>query len=119
MKAGDNIYKPIVTHASAPVDFEQLNNPNHWGNYEPSLAHREEDISGRNVLIADKFYYFGRKALVIPDQFRPHVPRGQSAHGCKTEQEMAKRFIDFVDGVKGPGRHGLPHNWKDSKSGKC
>lgn len=110
-KAGDNIYRPCVVGAFEEEHFEQLPNANHWGSDMPSQDDLRRDISGRYVLVAGEFYYFGRDALVIPPELRPAVPRGQSAHGTQTEESLACRFIEFVRSQCAPGRHGTPHCW--------
>ena len=32
-------------------------------------THRARDLRGANALIAEEFYYFGREAIVVPEQF--------------------------------------------------
>ena len=112
-KAGDNIYRPLRPDAD---DFEQLPNPNH------SDMHYRRDISGRYVLIADEFYYFGDSALDLPLECRPEVPPGQSGHGKETPPEQARCFVDYIRSRFHPGRHGDPHCWpkvSDDKGGRC
>lgn len=48
---GDNIYKPVK---GKDGEFEQL--PNGGGHNEKNKQH---DLSGKNVLICEEFYYFG------------------------------------------------------------
>jgi hypothetical protein len=112
-KAGDNIYRPCVVGAFEGEHFEQLPNPNHWGDNMPSQDDLERDISGQYVLVAGEYYYFGRDALAIPPELRPAVPRAQSAHGALTEEAQAHRFIEFVRSQCKPGRNGAPHTWPD------
>ena len=103
-RAGDNIYRPRANAASW-ADFEQLPNPNH------ECSHHGDDVSGRYVLIADEFYYFGGGALVLPPEVRPKVPRGQHPQGHKTPPERARRFVEYIRNEFRPGRHGDPHRW--------
>ena len=87
---GDNIYIPDNTN---PLGFSRAN----------SVFHRDEknmkkDLSGRNVLICNKFYYFGaEKALIVPDEIRKdfnHVFRG---HKYFTDNNDILNIIKFVE----------------------
>ena len=114
-KTGDNIYRPLSEWAHEPEHFEQLMNPNHWTESGPDLEHRETDIGGQYVLIADEFYYFGSEPMYLPPEVRPKVPKGQAAHGWGTERVRAWEFIDLVRSEFKSGRHGLPHYWRDGE----
>lgn len=106
-KAGDNIYRPSSAHPSIR-EFEQLQNPYH------DQFNKDRDLSGRFVLIANKFHYFGRKALNIPNNLRPNVPKGQSAHGALThDQVTAQKFIEYIVAGWSAGVHSPPHSWPD------
>ena len=121
-KAGDNIYRPLRPGADDKADFEQLPNPNHWNGDRPNEEDHRRDVSGRYVLIADEFYYFGGSALDLPPECRPQVPRGQSGHGKETPPEQARCFVDYIHSRFRPGRHGDPHRWpkvSDDKGGRC
>ena len=115
-KSGDNIYRPLRPGAVDKADFEQLPNANHHE------GHQKSDISGKYVLIADEFYYFGRCAVVLPDDCRPTVPPGVAPYGRKTPLSQAQHFIDYIRGNFKPGRHGAPHRWPNvcnAKSKQC
>ena len=112
-KAGDNIYRPLGPGAMLPEQFEQLENPNHWAGNGPSQFDLQRDLSGKSVLIADEFYYFGRNAIALPYDVRPAVPRGQSGAGKRSSEELAKRCVDYIRTRYKPGRHGLPHHWPE------
>ena len=115
-KTGDNIYRPIAPGACEPEHFEQLKNPNHWTDSGPDLGHRKTDIGGQYVLVADEFYYFGKDSVNLPAEVRPKVPTGPSGHGWHTEATHAKSFIEYMRSRFTPGRHGLPHYWKDEEN---
>ncbi|WP_341780798.1 hypothetical protein [Ectopseudomonas mendocina] len=112
-KAGDNIYRPLMPGAFEPAHFEQVPNPNHWdtGADAPSPFDLRRDLSGQYALIADEFYYFGAQAISLPEAVRPALPRGQSAHGIQSSEELAERFISFIRSRYQPGRHGHPTQW--------
>ena len=121
-KAGDNIYRPLRSDADDQADFEQLPNPNHWNGDRPNEGNHRRDVSGRYVLIAGEFYYFGGSALDLPPECRPQVPPGQSGHGKESPPEQARCFVDYIRSRFQPGRHGDPHRWpkvSDDKGGRC
>lgn len=103
---GDNIYRPLVSNASVCSHFNQVPNCNHGGN------EKEYDLSSLQVLVSNRFVYFGREALAIPDEFRPQVPQGQAPFGHRTDcPDRCQQFIEFVfDGVDTP-IVGQPHWW--------
>ena len=116
-KAGDNIYRPLRPDADGKADdFAQLPNANH------NECDRRRDVSGRYVLIADEFYYFGASALDLPPECRPEVPPRQSPHGKESPPKQARCFVDYIRSRCQPGRHGDPHRWpkvSDDRAGRC
>ena len=100
-RVGDNIYG-----IRDGVVF-QVPNPFHQRN---KLA---EDTSGKFVLMAKTFAYFGSEPLVIPDELRPMVPHGVACHGVLTQDTAkAQAFVKFVLS-KGKGIHARPTSWKN------
>jgi hypothetical protein len=114
-KCGDNIYRPRRRDATAPAHFEQLKNDHHHDQVAACVVgeSRIRDVSGRYVLVAERFVYFGENALVVPADARPQVPRGQSSNGSRThDEERARRFIEYVFSVAQDKRVvGPPHRW--------
>ncbi|MCU0073863.1 hypothetical protein N8H71_19905 [Pseudomonas koreensis] len=108
LKAGDNIYRPLVPGATEFFHFEQLKNINHWAGCGPDLDHLREDVSGQFVLIADIFYYFGASPLTIPSSCRPKIPKGQARHGYRTQPDRAERFLNYIQSNYKPGLHCNP-----------
>ena len=86
---GDNIYEPLNNG-----DFIQYENSNH---YECDKVH---DLSGKNVLICDEFYYFGVKnALRIEKDLFPFIiPRCK-----KIRLSDVSSLIDFITDRFVPG----------------
>jgi len=114
-RLGDNIYKPRKGHAREIDDFDQVPNESH------GMGSKKRDLGGKNVLISDHFYYFGRDAIVIPNEFRPAIPRGQSGYGVETKSNAeVDRFIRYIEENHHEGRRGLPHAWDDaSRTRSC
>jgi len=102
-QAGDNIYK------QQDHDFLQIPNRNH---IENDTRH---DVSGEFVLVSTWFYYFGISPIKIPENVRPAIPRGQSAHGSLThDNERASMFVTFVMEHYQIGVHDRPHTWPNN-----
>jgi len=99
-KVGDNIYYCAKRRICSPFHKQQ----------EEII----EDIKGKFVLASKTFWYFGKCALEVPKGVRPNVPRGPAPYGIKTEAEMAKKFIEWVQNkFPRPGIYGPPHEFKD------
>jgi hypothetical protein len=57
--------------------------------------HRDRDIRGANALVADDFYYFGRDAPPLPDEFRPLLAVTQG-HKNTRDEDVIDRFWRWV-----------------------
>ncbi|HEY4370010.1 MAG TPA: hypothetical protein VGN07_22445 [Steroidobacteraceae bacterium] len=105
---GDNIYKPLVADPRSSDDFEQ----NRYGCHTPD--HQHHDLSGKNVLTAVRFAYFGRGAIAIPDRVRPQIPAGQHPQGYQTHDfRRVARFIAYIEDISGleAALVDLPTDW--------
>jgi hypothetical protein len=71
------------------------------------------------VLVSRHFYYFGAKAVPIPEKFKRGKPEGfkleKKGRGFRSrfDPEDIRRFLEWLekephDGFLGPGRHGDP-----------
>jgi hypothetical protein len=81
-KCGDNIYKPLRNG-----DFKQ-----HRSKHKEK--DKEHDLSGINVLISKKFYYFGSQAIGLPKELCGlKVLRG---HRNRFSQDVIKKFLRFI-----------------------
>lgn len=109
-RSGDNIYRPRFPGATQPSEFEIVDNPNHPATND----HIATDLSGAYVLVSEEFYYFGRKAVWIPDEVLVSVPNGPSRYGRRTEGAPAQRMIDYISRHYDQGLIGMPHMWDES-----
>lgn len=118
-KTGDNIYRPTTSAAEKSFEFEQIRNPSHWDdkNDRPDWALQDDDLSAPTVLVAGESYYFGSRAIVIPEVVRPRVPTGQAPFGWAIDGAGAESFVAHVRERFRPGRHGWPTQWPDDD--KC
>lgn len=101
--------------ASGPAQYSQLVGDNRYylknGKYAalPCVCHSspgeiDYDLQCDKVLVAQDFYYFGSRALVIPSGCRPGTPRGPAPYGTKTTDQ--KRIDDFIKYVRQQGKLG-------------
>lgn len=104
---GDNIYRPLNKNAKNPDEFKKIESPHHKKNSEI-----EKDISGEYILVASEFYYFGKDAIDIPNSIRPKIPHGPARYGYKSDEKIAKEFVDFIrkNYQSGLNNH-LPSEW--------
>lgn len=107
---GDNIY----CH-DAMGNPEQLKNGNHFS------GDIEHDIGGKNVLIADKFYYFGRNCP-IPDggwaNMSIRIPVGRpTCYGYENDEVAINNICYYLNSKKyANGIHGDPCLWEEKEN---
>lgn len=91
-RCGDNIW-----HRSADGKWVVADSDFH------NQSHRKRDTSGKNAVIATEFYYFGRDAIAVPQEFKRLLAKTQG-HKNTREPEMLQRFWNWVCSVA--PRHG-------------
>jgi len=78
-----------------------------------NFHHKEKDmdwdLSGRNVLIAEHFYYFGNDAIDMPLEYRSLVARGRG-HRCNFNPALVAEFTVWLQANFKAGIHGEPRN---------
>ena len=72
-------------------------------------ANRKTDLGGKNALLATEFYYFGSRAISIPDNLRPICPKGQG-HRSKKNEPYREAFEHWLHnlGLKAGQLYGWP-----------
>ena len=94
-----------------------------WKQSAPSFhgpRRLEADTRHPQVFISTKFYYFGRNAVVVPEQFKELIWEKQ---GCKGPEGFEKsgllpvcaQFVDWLRESFDPGIHGDPFD----REGDC
>lgn len=58
-------------------------------------ANQKTDLGGKHALIATDFYYFGSRAIPIPDNLRPICPQGQG-HRSKKNEPYREAFEQWL-----------------------
>jgi Nucleotide modification associated domain 2 len=84
---------------------------------------KETDLSGKNVLISRDFYYFGNRAVRLPNSLLPICHQTQG-HRSDSNAPYFDRFVDWIRGLGvEPGQvHGWPDfevNWRNVSSCGC
>ena len=81
---------------------------------------RSRDVSGQNVLVSCEFYYFGREAIPIPDEFRCMVATTQG-HKNTCDPDLITRFWEWIERTTPKrGRIGLPLGFTEAScSPRC
>lgn len=101
-KCGDNIYKPLPNG-----NFLQLQSM-HSNGVNENQKTKTHDLDGKHVLISKNFYYFGQKALNLPETLE-ELKVGR-AHKNKFAPDVVSAFLDFIArqtaGVNAP-----PSSW--------
>lgn len=104
LERGDNIY-----HTDSQGNFQQTENDNH------DQGELIKDTSGKNVLIAKQFYYFGRNCPVPEATWASmdiRVPDRYIGYGCESGAPALDRMIEFLQASYEPGVHGNPCIWQ-------
>jgi hypothetical protein len=81
------------------------------------------DLSGENALVSRDFYYFGNRAIKLPDSLLPTCHQTQG-HRSNSNAPYFDRFVDWIRGLGvEPGQiHGWPDfevNWRNVSSCGC
>lgn len=96
---GDNIY--------------HLNENGEW--IQRRFYHIEKDkikdLSVNNVLISENYFYFGKKAPLIPQQFNQVIKCGPS-HKCKFNSDFIADFIRWIENNFKKGIQGEPFDFE-------
>ena len=80
------------------------------------------DLSGRYVLVSKHFFYFGRKAIELPKEFRIIAHAIDDEHGLpkhrseKIPREVVEKFIKWLESEYEPGCIGEPCEFEQEKS---
>lgn len=101
---GDNFY-----HKDSSGNWIQEDSAHSLYDGKINEEHLKTDTSGKNVLVAELFYYFGDKAPLIPQQLQDicHTTLGEK----KLSVEKGEQFIDWVKSSFSSGISGDPINW--------
>ena len=75
--------------------------------YHTTRETTQNDLSGRNVLVCSRFWYFGANSQIIPHELRAVIHKGRG-HQRIEDDDLALRLIDWLKKEHRRGRRGIP-----------
>ena len=102
-RCGDNCYEPLPDGG-----FRQL--PSRHSNKDGSenRKHLRRDIGGKQVLIGERFAYFGKEGPPLPAELA--FLRTGRGHRCKFSDAQVRTVVEWFEGLP-RGLRGLPSRW--------
>jgi hypothetical protein len=104
-KHGDNIYYQANGHWKLRQNI-------HHG--QDAMDH---DLGGENVLICNRFWYFGKEAIRIPSHLHRIIKKGPN-HKRITDESLVEEFIEWLNTLP-EGRHGKPEMQEEQITNHC
>ena len=82
---------------------------------DPNGRQKKSDVSGKNVLVCERFYYFGDQAPTLPKELAYIGDTGNPRAIRYTDMDDFKiqPFIEWLANNYETGIHGDPCNWKE------
>lgn len=77
----------------------------------------KKDLSGKNVLLSDYFYYFGDKPVPIPEELK-EIIKIQQGHKIIKKLGLVRTFEDWVNNFKRNNLYGEPQLKNELKFSK-
>lgn len=104
---GDNFY-----HRDENGDWRQENSAHSLEDGNPNERHLKRDTGGIFVLVSKNFYYFGKNALTIPEEFISTISTNARNMAFAKPQESVDKFITWLQCNYEKGiLHGDPISW--------
>lgn len=103
---GDNVYHTV----KGKVVQEPCAHSN-----DANGKHKKSDISGKNVLLCKRFFYFGDQAFLLPEEFE-YIGNTGNPRATKykdLDDDRINSFITWLSAKYTTGIHGDPCNWKE------
>jgi len=89
---GDNIYH----YDKSDGIWHQANSHHSYENGETNSHNLRKDTSSDNVLISREFFYFGKRAIVIPDNYTAAIYKNKRGY-CKDEESpIINEFLQYI-----------------------
>ena len=103
---GDNIY-----HSDGDGTWYQENSHHSYEN-KPNYINLEHDTSVDRVLVSSTYWYFGDRALCIPEELSSIVKKGRGHK--KVDDDLCDELVLWIKKQYAQGVHGIPFSWKNS-----
>lgn len=108
---GDNIYCK-----NNLGEWQQIDSHHSYANGASNPANIDRDTKYNRILIAERFTYFGDKAVIIPDELRnchgEDLCKSGPGHKCKFSPDMVREFIGWFSSLNETGQCGNPIDWE-------
>ena len=88
---GDNIY-----HQESNGKWIQENSAHSINDNTPNIKHLKKDIDGKYILISKNFYYFGKRAIQIPTEFKELICTYGRNWAFTNSNELIENFIVWL-----------------------
>ncbi len=113
-KPNDLIY--LMKVESNPTVAELRRRSPHLTDY--LRGHGIHGLESRPILVSRRFYYFGKRAIRIPQGLEHLIIR---ARGCRkaTDAEISRLVAHLSARGYAPGVHGAPNNPQPHRPGRC
>ena len=89
---GDNVYH----YDASDGEWHQANSHHSYGNGEPNPHNVRKDTSSDNVLVSREFYYFGKSAIVIPDEYAAAIYKSRRNYCKNEESQVINEFLQYI-----------------------
>lgn len=106
---GDNFYH----QSKVSGEWIQENSAHSLANGTKNEGHLSRDIGGEFVLISKKFYYFGCKSFLVPDEYLDICSEGRDMKSVSIPTDVAEKFIIWLQTNYSIGIHGDPTSWNE------
>lgn len=104
---GDNFYHHDEM-GNIVQEFSAHSNPDGTVNEK----HCKSDTNGKNVLISNRFYYFGNHAPIIPKYLRAIICPVRDYYYKNRSNQLEKDFLEWLTYNYEPGIYGEPISWE-------
>lgn len=101
---GDNIY----FYDKENEKWHQANSRHSRANGELNEFHLNRDTTADFVLISDKFYYFGDKAIIVPEAFVEYFAKNRGQKYIKNNREIQEVLNWLFSQTQEEGMLGFP-----------
>jgi len=89
-KLGDNIY-----YKDKNNKFHQIQSKHSNKDGTENEKIKTHDLQGIYVLISEEFYYFGKRAILIPEKYQYIIKKGLG-HKCNFTNDQVFKFLDWL-----------------------
>ena len=83
----------------------------HWNPFHPGKEYTKKDTRKPYVFVSNRFWYFGRDAVSVPEQYKPLI--GERGIRVNHRFELTENFLGWVESSHKQGVRALPRDNPD------